>query len=385
MTNNKALVILLGDASGDPRPRRFIDLLLSKGYEVDVLGEAPRKALDVNRYVNRKTPKSTNEAWVGRMALYLKRVLSVFGPIGFINDFLNDVSNGVNGLEKEFIGVQYDIILVEDLYLIPFATRIGKNAKLIFDAREYYPLQNEERFLWRLLEKPDRIRVCKQYLKACTHVLTVSPGLANLYDQEFGTSCLVFKSVANFVDVAPGATKEDSFRLVHHGIANSNRQLEKMIDVLRLLDERFSLDMYLTGTVSYIEYLKEYSKDMPNVRICEPVPFDDLNRMLTSGYDIGFFYNDPLTFNLRHSLPNKLFEFIQARLVVAIGPSPDMAEVVKKYRCGVVANAFSVHEMAAALQALNKADIDLMKENANVAARELNYGIESIEFLKIIN
>lgn len=377
--------MLFGDASGDPRPRRFIDLLLSKGYEVDVLGDDPYKALNVNRYITWKTANSTNEAMVRRLAIYLKRVLTILGPIGFINDFLNDVSNGVNGMRREFESAQYDVILVEHLYLIPFAKRIGKGANLIFDAREYYPLQNEERFLWRLLEKPDRIRVCKQYLKACAHVLTVSPGLAKRYAHEFGTSCTVFKSVPNFVDIAPGTIEKNKFRLVHHGIANPNRQLEKMIDVVRLLDDRFSFDLYLTGTASYIEYLKEYAKDLQNVRVCKPVPFDDLNNMLTSGYDIGFFYNDPLTFNLRHSLPNKLFEFIQARLAVAIGPSPDMAEVVNKYRCGVVASAFSVQEMANALQALSKTDIELMKANANLAAQELNYEIESIVFLNMIN
>jgi len=385
MTKKKALIMLLGDASGDPRPRRFIDLLISSGYQVDVLGEKPARQLSVNNYFTIKKPKGRLAILLNKAVIYLKRILTFFGPIGFVNDYLNNVANGLNGLRAQLEATNYDLIIVEDLYLLSSAKKIARGAKLIFDAREYYPLQNEERFLWRLLEKPDRIRVCKELLPKCDYVLTVSPGLAERYDQEFGTSCQVFRSVPFYRDNKPKDTSNNHIRIVHHGIANPNRELEKMIDVVRLLDQRFSFDMYLTGTASYIEILKNYAQNLNNVRICDPVPYDQLDSMLTSGYDIGFFYNEPLTFNLRHSLPNKIFEFIQARLAVAIGPSPDMAEVVNTYGCGVVSKSFSITAMAETLNALHAEGIDKMKAKSDLAARELNYEKESLRFITLLN
>ena len=90
-------------------------------------------------------------------------------------------------------------------------------------------------------------------------------------------------------------------------------------------------------------------------------------------YDVGIFYNEPTTFNLKHSLPNKIFEFIQARLAVAIAPSPDMASLVYKYECGVVARNFSLTEMAESLNKLDSKQIMEMKYNSNKAAQILNF------------
>ena len=42
------------------------------------------------------------------------------------------------------------------------------------------------------------------------------------------------------------------------------------------------------------------------IKIKEPVEFDELVNSLNS-YDIGLFYVEPLTDNLKYCLPNKLF------------------------------------------------------------------------------
>jgi hypothetical protein len=168
----------------------------------------------------------------------------------------------------------------------------------------------------------------------------------------------------------------NKIKMVHHGIANKNRQLEKMIDVLKLLDSRFTLDIYLTGSKEYISFLKVYSAGMKNVRILDPVQYLNLNEML-SKYDIGFFFNSPLTFNLRYSLPNKFFEFIQARLAIAIGPSPEMSRIVFEYRNGIVSKDFSVEHMAYELNKITVEELQIMKENSHKAAQELNFSKES--------
>jgi glycosyltransferase involved in cell wall biosynthesis len=69
------------------------------------------------------------------------------------------------------------------------------------------------------------------------------------------------------------------------------------------------------------------------------------------------------------ALPNKFFEYIQARLAIAIGPSPEMARIVQEFGCGVVAEDFSPASLAHALNQLSSADIDRMKAGSDRAAR----------------
>ena len=78
-------------------------------------------------------------------------------------------------------------------------------------------------------------------------------------------------------------------------------------------------------------------------------------------YDIGLYLLNPSGFNNEMALPNKLFEFIHARLAVAIWPSPEMARVVKEYDLGVVSDEFSIPSMAKHLNALGVENITHFK------------------------
>ena len=92
---------------------------------------------------------------------------------------------------------------------------------------------------------------------------------------------------------------------------------------------------------------------------------------MANHYDIGLFLLPPVNFNWRFTLPNKLFEFIQGRLAIAIGPSPEMARVVRKYGLGVVADDFAPETLAAALNALDGSAIGAFKRASHAAADEL--------------
>ena len=171
--------------------------------------------------------------------------------------------------------------------------------------------------------------------------------------------------------------------MVYHGGASRSRRLETLIDVVSLLDDRFTLALILTSDPKYQQELRLKAAGMDRIDFVEPVPFEDI--IPTIGrYDIGFFYYEPTNFNLRHCLPNKLFEYIQARLMIAIGPSPDMAELVKKYGCGVISKGFSVESMVSALNSLSAAEIDGLKRKSDLAAKELCFEKESEKMVALI-
>ena len=80
----------------------------------------------------------------------------------------------------------------------------------------------------------------------------------------------------------------------------------------------------------------------------------------------------PTSFNTQHALPNKFFEFIQPRLAIAIGPSPEMAKIVEAHDCGVVARDFEPKSLANCLLKLDYNKINHYKCQSHRIARKLS-------------
>ncbi|TXS94533.1 glycosyltransferase family 4 protein [Parahaliea aestuarii] len=384
MSDRSALVMCLADPASSGRPNRFVCLLQRAGFVVDTLSYQGVRRLPV-RHGYKLIPPGK-----GRGARFLRILNSIaeqaFCRLGLGSlalQHLNDLRYGLTRIDAGLANQSWDMIVVQDLQLLPLALRLKRGAKIIFDAREYYPKQNEEKWSFRWFEAPQRTWMCRRYLPQCDKLLTVSPGLANAYRQEFGVEMQLFRSVSPYVNIEPSTGDGARLRMVHHGIANSNRGLEKMIEVVERLDERFCLDFYLVGPERNIDALKARAASCDRIRFLKPVPFQHIVSMLNE-YDLGFYYLEPSGFNVTYNLPNKFFEFIQARLAVAIGPSPDMKKIVEEQKLGFVANNFSIDAMVDRLNALSLTDVRNAKSNCHQAARILCLEEESQSLLAYI-
>jgi glycosyltransferase involved in cell wall biosynthesis len=117
----------------------------------------------------------------------------------------------------------------------------------------------------------------------------------------------------------------------------------------------------------YLKKLKAKSGTDRRIRFIPPVSMEELVPF-SNAYDIGLYLLPPSSFNNLHALPNKFFEFLQARLAIAIGPSPEMARIVREFGCGVVADDFAPTSLARVLNRLTAADIGRMKAGSEKAA-----------------
>jgi len=381
--SKKALVISLSNPAADPRPNRVIRLLDEIGYTVDTYSYQFAEKAPVNKRYFIPDSSSYFQLIASRILRYqlliTSRILSD-SILDGINNYIYRLKEGESILKTD----GYKIIIVEDIQALPVAFSVKGSAKILFDAREYYPKQLEDSIMFQLFDRDERVRLCNQYLKKCDCVVTVSPGLSSEYNNEFGINSEVIRSTPLYYDLTPSAVNHNDIKMVHHGIANSNRKLENMIDIVRGLDDRFTLDFYLTGSISYIEKLKQYAGNISCVRFMDPVPINEIVPMLNK-YDIGFYYLEPTGFNVTYNLPNKFFEFIQGRLALALGPSPDMSSLVHKYSCGIVSDKFSITSMIDSLCSLTASDIDTYKCNSDIAAKDLNYNKEMMKLRDIIN
>ncbi len=275
----------------------------------------------------------------------------------------------------------FDLVLVNDADPLPLAFELAQGAPVFFDAHEYYPREFDESLLWRLLFSRHYQKLCERFLKRCAGVSTVCDGLADEYFKEFGVRPVVVRNAPRGERLDPSPTG-DSFKMIHHGAAIPGR-LRGLIEMMAFADERFSLDFMLVGKPGDIAGLKRLAAGNGRIRFIPPVPMPEISSFINR-YDLGVYLLPPDSFNNEHALPNKFFEFVQASLGVVIGPSPEMAALVRRHKLGAVAEDFSPRSLAKVLNSLDKAAVEEFKRNSHEAAALYNAEAEMERFIPVL-
>lgn len=279
---------------------------------------------------------------------------------------------------------KFDLVIANDIDALPVAIDIASNAPVFYDAHEYAPKEWDNR-LWKFYFSRYRHWQCKTYLTQAACMSTVCQGLADSYSQEYGVSPFLTYNTPTFRELQPSHIQKQKIRLVHHGGAHWERGIGELVGMMEFLDERFTLDFFLVAgspnTKSYVNELKEQAVQYGD-RICfnDPAPMQKLPEVINK-YDIGVYLLPPSSFNNSMALPNKFFEFVQGRLAIATGPSPEMAKLTRQWEMGVISENFSAESLAHKLNALSPEDIWRMKQNTHRAAHELCYEVSAKEFM----
>jgi hypothetical protein len=310
--------------------------------------------------------------------LYLRKAVSFVLTLYFKFSFARrsagyeaTIKYNFNTLKKK----QFDLIIVHHLWDLPLAVKLAKykNVKLIFNAHEYYPLEFEDNDLWMKKEHPKRMQIAKAYFRDVDACFCVGQEIAGKYKNEFNLVSIVIINSKPFYDLQPNLVKQsEKIKIIHHGVAIRARKIERMIEMMRYLDSNYELDLMLASqTDEYVNELKNAARNYPNIRFIDPVDTQDIS-VFTNKYDIGLFLLPPTNFNYKYALPNKFFEFIQARLAIAISPSFEMEALVKQYDLGVVADDFTPQSMAEKIKQLSAEKIMYYKNQSHKYAKELS-------------
>ncbi len=294
-------------------------------------------------------------------------------------------SHNATGLQ-EAINCKSQLYYANDWDALPIAAEAAKKVggKVILDLHEYAPLEFENIWFWRLLHAPMIRYFLKKYIADVAASITVAPLIAERYQQEFALDPIVVLNTPQLSSVPKKELVPHDIKLVHHGVANRDRRLEVMIETIALCDQRFSLHLMLIETdQAYIDFLKNLAIEVATNRVIfhEPVPPAQIVPEI-SKYDIGFYPLAPTSYNNSVALPNKFFDFIMAGLAVCIGPSPAMADIVGKHKCGCIAPSFEPTDIAQLLNALQPEEIINMQNAAQQAAQQFN---ADHEMAKVVN
>lgn len=266
----------------------------------------------------------------------------------------------------------YDIVLANDVEAVPLALHLRPARGVHADLHEYSPLLHEDWEGWREKITPYVEWLCSEYVTKATSWTTVSGGLARAYEQNFGFAAELATNAAPYQEAAPTAVGS-VIRLVHSGAALQDRRLHDLIRAVEDTTAPVTLDFYLTpNQPAYVQHLKDLaSASGGRVRVHDPVPYDELMTTLR-GFDVGVHVLAPTNFNNLWALPNKLFDYVQARLGVIVGPSPEMVDYVDRFGIGAVTADFEPSSLTTVLDTLSPELVTGWKAASDRSAQELS-------------
>lgn len=372
-STGRALVASLSDLSADPRVARQIEAL-DADWTLVTAGFARSHREEIDHIPLSPSARQTTRGLVARLAAGSRagpRALSgrdVQVPNRWFHAMeLNDPR--VIAWEEALNGVQVDVAVVNDPALLGPAHRALSGVPVVFDAHEYAPGQYAS-WRWRLTARPYTKYLLTRYVPELAGMSTVSDGIANLYQRDLGVRPVVVSNATRLYDLQPTPVSEP-IRLVYWGSAHPQRGIEVMIDAVRSLTQRFTFDLYLVGLPRWMDALRERSAGDARIRFRAPVAMQRLPEVGNS-YDVGIYMLPPSSDNQLYALPNKLFEFLQARLALVVGPSPEMARLVQATGTGVVAEGFDARAFSRAFDRLDRDAVSRFKARAHKAAATYN-------------
>ncbi|MCU1417971.1 MAG: hypothetical protein JWP32_2145, partial [Schumannella sp.] len=136
-----------------------------------------------------------------------------------------------------------------------------------------------------------------------------------------------------------------------------------------------TLDLFLVrggDGGAYWKKLRALAAGSPRITFHDAVAPHELPGTLNA-FDVGVYSVPIITTNHRYMLPNKFFDFVQARLAIVFSPTEEIDALVARLGLGVTSADASARALTAALETLTPESVEQFKHNADVAARtELN-------------
>lgn len=388
-----ALFINLSERMVDsPRQNRQMKML-SENYQILTIGIGPAPQLSI-RHFDATSQFATT--FTGRV-LFLSRTF-VFAISSFFciwqvaNRFqvVDQTTQSPLAIKRAVNFQNVSLVCARDLHALWLSKELCPDAFLWVDLPDYTPLQQDDKWWWRVIWGRYFKRTAAQLPMHADVITTVTNGLANRFMQEFRIETLLLRNSAQYYSIDRSAQEEikSPLKLVHSGAAIRSRGLETMIDAVRSLKD-VSLDLVLVPTdMAYLEELRRLCAQTMNCFLIAPVNRSEIVTQLRE-YDAVLIVIQPTNFNYSQCLPNKFFEAIQARRPIVTGPTPDMKDIVEEFGIGFVADGFDSESISQAITnlitQLGSQEAPRLATQLNLCAKEFSAEVEDKKFLKLLS
>lgn len=297
----------------------------------------------------------------------------------FMPRFRYSLSVPVRRLSQHLADNYYDFVVVNDHIPLPAVSKgVSPETPIYLDLHEYFPGQLTRGSSRRLYNWPLNRWIAKNFLAVPEFVTVVSDQIANLYTKRglLDTIPTVVRNVPIAAQLEPRCNEaSEPIRIVHHGGFSRSRNPEVLVDAVALLGEEYELTFYLVGKVPEDFIERARGKLGKRVHFQTPVPPHEIPSEMNQ-HDIGVHVLPMTSENHALAMPNKIFEFVQARLAVVVSPTPAMAEFVESSGVGKVTTGFEASDFAKTIKEIDPEALARFKRESHRLAAQLNWGVE---------
>ncbi len=331
----RATVCVINDLSTDQRVHKHCMLLAEVGYHVTLIG----------RILPSSAPLAPRSYGTRRFRLPWYR-----GPLFYAVYNIR--------LLVHLLRHRPGLVFSNDLDTLPASFLAAKltGAHLIYDSHELFTEvpELEGRFarkVWLWLEG--------MMLPKLKHAFTVNRSIADEYEKRYGLRMGVIRNVPSRM-VWPSALPTRSQLKLPDGKTliilqgagiNMHRGAEEAVLAMRQLNNALLL---IIGTGDVIETLKQMVDEHglhDRVRFLGRMPYDQM-MLHTRLCDIGLTLDRDTNLNYRYSLPNKVFDYMQAGVPILATDLPEVSRVVNGYKVGMTIKHLSPESLAQAIETM---------------------------------
>lgn len=360
-------VLVSNDLTHDQRVRKTCEVLRSQGLEITLIGRELADSSPIDR------PYETV-----RLNLAYTKGAKFYAALQ-------------KGLLRYLKSRKWDAIWANDLDTLWPAWKIARkqNIPIIYDSHEYFTEaagltgRPFPKWVWTQIEK--------RIFPKLRHVFTVNESIAQIYRDQYKVPVKVLRNVPF---LSPKGIREQSrhelglpegkLAILQGAFMDKDRGVLDAVSAMQHLE---GVHLLLVGAGEEWEKAHVLRTDLQlesKITILPKQPYERLAAM-TRTADVGLSLDKGLHFNYYYSLPNKLFDYIHARVPVIVSPLPEVKRVVETYGVGEVIEDWSPENIASAIQKVLKTDRNQWEEGLARASAECNWEKESeviVESLK---
>lgn len=370
-SRKKVIISVVSDLVTDQRVNRAALTLHKQGMEVILIGRRLRKSLPLEERLYK----------IKRFKLWFEK-----GPLFYacynIRLFLYLLFNNA------------DIYLANDLdtLLANYLASRLKKIKLVYDSHEYFTevpeLVNRPfiRFIWLKIEQ--------WIFPRLSDVMTVNDSIAGFYTAKYNVPVTTVRNLPFAANISLpivnraewGIPEKDKIFLFQGAGINIDRGAEESIDAISLVTGAV---LVFIGGGDVIQKLKDKVISKGLIKKVFFIPKQPLRELIrfTRMADIGLTLDKDHNLNYKYSLPNKLFDYIQAQLPVLASDLPEVKKVIEKYDIGLITSSFDPKKISEKMIEIISDENRLVrwKKNLNLAASELCWEKEQFKFLVLFS